>query len=1165
VRLQGHPLPPLRSQKSQWLLALLALQRGRAVQRAWLAGTLWPESSDRQAAFNLTRNLSDLRRALGPTARRLEAPTSRTLRLDLVGVKADVLIFDEAIAAGDPPSLAKAVALRRGPLLQGCTEEWVLPERLAREEAYLAALERLAAEARAEGDLAAAAHHLRQLVAVDPLRESAQRALMELLAAGGGFAAATQVYREFRLLLHRELNAAPDPETDAAFRQIRAAARQKLSAISDQPSATTAALADGRGLIAEGSSRARDAAPAAEPRAAPGAGPARLPRPLTRLVGREAEVRRLRELLRGGVGCSGTRLITLTGPGGVGKTRLAIQVAAECVGDSEAPWADGVCFVDLSALRDPALIPQAVAAALAVRERAGGSVSEALEELLRVKALLLVLDNCEHLLDAAARLAERLLEGCPALRLLATSRQSLGLTGEVVWRVPPLSLPVLVDGQWSGTREAGGVDGPATSATYWSRSGPLTPPASRVPDYQLSTLLHSEAIRLFVERGMAADRTFTFTEQNAPAVAEICRRLDGLPLAIELAAAWLKTLSVEQIAARLDDRFRLLTSRSPTAPTRQQTLRAAVDWSYDLLSAAERLLLQRLSVFAGSFTLEAVEAVCGEQVDGRSLMAGTRLRVGPEGPEPSTPPAARVPDHQRSSHEVLDLLSGLVDKSLVSVEAGEEETRYRLLETVRQYAGEKLCEAGEAVAVERRHAAFYLCLAEEAAPYWRSADLAVRLERLDRERDNLRAALDRSVQAVDSGQWSVVSPAGLGPKADPSLPAPTTNHQPPTTAAELALRLAAALAGYWEERRHLAEGRQRLAAVLGRAGVERRSAAGAAALEGASALALLQEDRSAADALLEESLSIRRERGERAGMAAALAHLARLTYLRDDFPAARVLYEQSLAIHQERGDRAGVAAVLAGLGHVARRLEEYSAARSLFTESLLLRRALGDRYGIAESLVGLANTASEQADVSSARALYEEALALRRELGDRTGVAQALADLASLYRQQRDYAGARRLREESLSLWRALGSGISVLHSLGALGHLAREQGEYGEARRYYAESLRMRQEVGDPYTIAQSLEDFAELAAAERQWRRMARLLGAAHAQREAVGKPLRPRERAEYDRWLTAARGGLEDRALAAAWAEGEAMVRPPDGDLRRAIGYALQPGDGSSSESE
>src|SRR5919202_4260889 len=366
-----------------------------------------------------------------------------------------------------------------------------------------------------------------------------------------------------------------------------------------------------------------------------------LPLELTSFIGREREIAEVKRLLL----LEGKdRLLTLTGPGGCGKTRLTLKVSFEVVQEFE----DGVWFVELSSLSDPELVPQAVASVLEVREAPGRSLTEVLTEDLKSKKMLLVLDNCEHVIDACAALADALLRACPELRILATSREALSIAGEATWLVPPLSLP-----------------------------DPEHPPP-------VEDLAGYEAVRLFLERAAAVSSRFELTERNAPAVAQVCRRVDGMPLAIELAAARAKVLSVEQIASRLEDSFRLLATDSRTALPRQRTLRATIGWSYELLSQEEQALFRRLSVFAGGFALEAAEAVC--------------TGVGIE------------------REDVLDLLTHLVDKSLVLVTEQDGEARYRLLETVRQYGWEKLRESGEAELVRRWHAEYYLTLSEETEP-----------------------------------------------------------------------------------------------------------------------------------------------------------------------------------------------------------------------------------------------------------------------------------------------------------------------------------------------------------------------------------------------------------------------------------------------------------------
>jgi predicted ATPase len=383
-------------------------------------------------------------------------------------------------------------------------------------------------------------------------------------------------------------------------------------------------------------------------------------------LGREREIAEVKRLL------ADTRLLTLTGAGGCGKSRLALQVASELLRD----YADGVWLSQLAPLADLAFVPQTIASVLRVPEQPGRLVSETLVRALRFKSLLLVVDNCEHLLSACAELADALVRACSTLRILATSQEPLGVPGEAVWRVPSLSVP---------------------------SAGRLSP---------VDHLMQCESVRLFVERATFSQPGFTLTDSNAAAVVQVCRRLDGIPLAIELAAARVKVLTVEQIAARLDNRFRLLTGGSQRGLPRQRTLRAAMDWSYGLLSEKERAVLQRLSTFAGGWTLEAAEAVCS----GNGIEAA----------------------------DVLDLLTQLVDKSLVAVETQGEEARYRHPETVRQYSLDRLMESEEAADVRRRHRDWYLGPAERAEPELRGPGQVAWLEQLEMEHDNLRAALEWS-------------------------------------------------------------------------------------------------------------------------------------------------------------------------------------------------------------------------------------------------------------------------------------------------------------------------------------------------------------------------------------------------------------------------------------
>ena len=602
--------------------------------------------------------------------------------------------------------------------------------------------------------------------------------------------------------------------------------------------------------------------------------PNNLPVQVTRFIGRVREVAELKHLLT--EAAAESRLITLTGAGGCGKTRLALRVAE----DSLHAYPNGVWLVDLSPLRDPALVPQTIANVLGLREPAGKSFVDALADYLRPRSALLVLDNCEHLVTACAQLAQVLLRSCPHLRILATSREVLGASGEIRWRVPSLGLP----------------------------------PAPDIAEPSLELLTRSETVQLFLDRAMAVHSGFTLTDQNAWALSDICRRLDGIPLAIELAAARVNVLSVEQIAARLDDCFGLLTGGQRTAVPRQRTLRATVDWSYGLLSEPERTLLLRLSVFAGGWTFEAAE----------SVGAG----------------------HGIETYAVLDLLSLLIDKSLVTAEQQRGGLRYRLLEQIRQYAFDKLGEVGSVERTRDRHLDYFLRLAEDAEPKLRLTEQSIWVERLAVEHDNLRTALD----------WGL-----------------TTGN------AEAALRLSGALAWFWWMLGLHDEGRHWAARALD--APPERSAARMKALYGAGWLAHQQRDSATAQALLDESLSIAREIADRWSEAWVLHLLGRIAYFENDPLRTRALADESLAVAEELGDDWLIAWALHLLGLAAYITTEYATARAYYAQSLEIRQKIGYQEGIAILLHLLGIAAFREGDNVQALDRFREALTEMHQLG----------------------------------------------------------------------------------------------------------------------------------------------------------------------------------------
>jgi non-specific serine/threonine protein kinase len=572
-----------------------------------------------------------------------------------------------------------------------------------------------------------------------------------------------------------------------------------------------------------------------------------LPAPRTRLIGRERDVAALVELVPVHAG----RLITLTGIGGGGKTRLALAVASEL----RPSFPDGVRLVEFAPLADPALVPHTVAVALDVPDVAGIPLLDRLVLSLRRRSMLLVFDNCEHLIAACAAIAEQLLAGCPGLRILATSREPLFLAGERQWRVPPLALP----------------------------------DPDRSPS--LAELEQSAAVQLIVERAQAVDADFGLTAENVGTVADVCARLDGIPLALELAAARVRVLSVAQILERLDDSLRLLTGNSRAAPTRHQTIRATLDWSHDLLTPPEQAVLRRLAVFAGDCDIEAAEAVC------------TGPEVGTAG--------------------VLETLSRLVDRSLLLVVHAAGSARYRLLEPVRQYAAERLLASPDVHAVRSRHLGCYLALSEQAAPELHGPAQVAWLGRLEREHDNLRAALRWSLERGD---------------------------------VERGFRLATALVFFWEGRGHLSEGRRWLDAVLSAPGARMAPAAlRARVLLGAGLLADWLGDPNAAGSLCAESLAVAREHDDQPCVARALAWLGVVQMSRGDFAGAATFLEESLHLCQQLNDRHGLAFALLTLGTMFVYQGDATRARPQLEESLRLFLDLGDiRYiAIARTMLGL--------------------------------------------------------------------------------------------------------------------------------------------------------------------------------------------------------------------
>jgi predicted ATPase/DNA-binding CsgD family transcriptional regulator len=718
--------------------------------------------------------------------------------------------------------------------------------------------------------------------------------------------------------------------------------------------------------------------------------PTNLPARPTGFVGRERELAEVGQLL------TGTRLLTLTGAGGVGKTRLALQVAAGPGRRDEiepCPYPDGIWLVELAAFTDPALVPSAVAAALGLREKPGRPLLATLTDHLHARSLLLLLDNCEHLLPACATLAEALLRACPQLQILTTSRQALGLTGETLWPVPPMAVP---------------------DSKFQVPSGGAR---SMEPGTWNLELEQADSVRLFIARATAVNPHFSLTERNAEAVVEICRRLDGIPLALELAAARVKVLAVEQIAERLSDRFRLLTRGSRTALPRQQTLRGTLDWSYALLTEPERVLLRRLAVFAGGWTLEAAEQVC-------TFDAGDSTYYVPGVDEGSadTPPSE---DSSVSPPDILDMLTELIDKSLVVAEEQEGATRYELLETIRQYGLERLEASEEVELLRRRHAEHYLALAEEAEPHLPAPGQGQWLERIHLEHDNLRAALN----------W-------------------LTEHD-----ADLGLRLGVALLRFWDVHGYLTEGRERLSTLLVRA--ERRGQTAAQVLRGLGTFARKQGDFDTACRLLEEGLAICRELDDSAGEAYHLNSLALVRQDLGELDTARVLASEALTILRRLGDDWGAANALMNLASIVKNIGDVAAAVPLEDESLALKRRTGDLLGLGLVLNNIGVTAERLGDLETARTRYEESLAIKRQIGDRWGSSYSLLNLGTVTLAHGDHDTAAAWYDEALRLASQLGDRFIVAECLHGLGAVAGTRSAIDGAVRLFAAAEALRDSIG--------------------------------------------------------------------------------------------------------
>jgi predicted ATPase/DNA-binding SARP family transcriptional activator len=881
-------LPPLPTQKTTLLLAYLVLHQHCPHPREALAALYWGDVSDEQARHSLRTALATLRRYLGSDVLRADRE-SVWVNPDL-SIWVDAGEFEEqarSAAGHEIAPLRSAIDLYRGDLLPGFYDDWILRERDRYQALYLDLVLQMIQLHRSRSDYAAAIEYAERALACEPANERAHQHLIFCRLALGDRSAALRQYEHCRRALQEELAVEPSPETTALYRWLtRTPARALEARITN------------------------------------------LPIPISSFVGRTREMARLKEML------AQARLATLTGPGGCGKTRLAVQVASDLVD----AFRDGVWWVDFAPLTDESLVSQAIARAAGVAEEPNVPTQETLVHHLVPRQVLLVLDNCEHLVDRIAQLAAVLLNECPRLTILATSREALGVPGEMLLLIPSLSYPLT--GQFL--------------------------PDEEPQDY--------ESVRLLCERAAAVTEGWKLSDTNAAAVAQICQRLDGIPLAIELAAASLKVLAVQEVAARLDDRFGLLTAGGRTALPRHRTLRAVIDWGYDLLSEQERRLMSTLSVFAGGWTLEAAEAVGADGI---------------------------------SSQQVLGLMSRLVDKSLV--ETAEEPgggARYRMLETVRQYGLERLSEAGQVEATRHGHALFFAGLAERAESELRGPEMRAWLARLETEHDNFRSALAWSLAHgsaelclrfagalgifwhrgyLSEGCAWLERLLGRGKEAPPRL------------------RVKAMVSASWLARdlgdyRRAAALQEESAAIL-RAVGDRLALFDV--LIGRGLLAVYQNDPRRAFANFNEALALAEELDYPWGRARALVNLAHAALFNLQWDAeARSRGEESLELFRQLDDATEQAHALIILGPGAHYEGDDRRGRRLVEQAAAICRQAGDRRQLAWATSVLGVMLRWEGRVAEALPVAREGLRLALELGEKTVAVFALILLSGLARDR---------------------------------------------------------------------------------------------------------------------------------------------------------------------
>lgn len=794
-----------------------------------------------------------------------------------------------------------------------------------------------------------------------------------------------------------------------------------------------------------------------------------LPVFLTRFIGRERELKHIREWV------GSERLLTLTGVGGTGKTRLALEALRTIVDD----FRDGVWLVELSAISDEAQMTRAIASVLGAREQSGQLLIDTLKTHIGQRQMVLILDNCEHLIESSARIVQDLLTVCPNLHVITTSREALGLPGEVSFHVKSLQQP----------------------------------DPENLPGMQQAWQV--ESMQLFRDRALNVNPDFNPDAVQTLAAARVCTRLDGIPLAIELAAARVRVLSVEEIAERLSDRFRLLTGGRRSAIPRQQTLQALIDWSYDLLTSEEKSLLQRLSVFLGGWTLAAAEEVCARE------------------------------DIQPAS--ILDVMTRLVDKSLVLFEDQAGEARYDMLQTIRQYAGEKLIQSSEMEALRNRHLSYYADFTRAAAPQLRQSDQNFWMDRLEEEHDNLRAALEWSLSSDDVECIK----AGMRIAASSTLFWIVRGHwneawnwmqkllQTPAVQSMQCIEKTQLLysSGFLvKELGDIHVAKDLFTQALQEARTQQDAHSQGFALLGLGKLATIEHFFEEAGKLIDQSLAIFRSLQEKEGLAMALAEKGTITADREGYPAARPYFQENLELCREIGDELGVAGTLQALGRIELYEKNPKQARQYVEESLQIYRRSGDKSGIAGALsvIGLVELYSDELDQS--RQHYEEALRITRELRSSPGIGTALIALGEIARAQSDYSAARAYYEEALHINQTTGQVGIVMVVAHNLGYVAKQQGDYEKAMAFFRRSLDLAVERDQQRILFYCIMGIASLLVDMDNCRKAAAFFGFAESLRMQHDYSLDPVDQWEVNQSLKKMEECLSDKQKNEHWQTGK-----------------------------